>query len=55
MAIEVEARGFGGRNRWLNGARRSYPVGLAEVVMRAITVGGTVRGSRYQKACAAAR
>jgi hypothetical protein len=49
MAIDVEARGFSGRYRSLNGARRSYPVGLAEVVMRAITVGGTVRGSRYQK------
>jgi hypothetical protein len=49
MAIEAEARGFSGRYRSLNGARRSYRVGLAEVVMRAITVGGTVRGSRYQK------
>ena len=49
MTIEIEVRSFKGRYVSANSPRVSYPVQVPEVVSRAITVGGFVSGSRYQR------
>ena len=49
MAIEVEVRGFTGIYASLNAAASSHPVGMAELVNKAITVGGLVHGSPLER------
>lgn len=45
MAIDIEVSGFTGGYAALNAPAVSYPVGMAEVVNRCVTVGGPVVGS----------
>jgi hypothetical protein len=49
VAIEVEVQDFVGAYAGLNAAPTTYGVGLPEVINKAITVGGLVRGSSKQR------
>lgn len=49
MAIDVEVRGFSGAYAGLNAPRTRYDVGMAEVINKAITVGGLVSGSALER------
>lgn len=51
VAIVIEVTGFPGAHATLNAPPASYPVGVAEVVNRCITVGGWVVGSARQRTC----
>lgn len=49
MAIDIRVRRFTGSYSHLNGVRAAESVGVPELVNKALTVGGVVRGSALQK------
>lgn len=49
MALRIEVAGFTGSYAGLNAASIDYPVGMAELVNRALTVGGWVVGSAAER------